>query len=100
MIKKVFVNCEEIGRLNYFIQHRDNSIFLSLFRLNPQFRNKGYFKYLFAEIVSIAKKNNIHIIYLSVGGEDNISDDYIFALYQRYGFVGDKRRMMLDIRNL
>jgi GNAT superfamily N-acetyltransferase len=98
MLKRVIVNGEEIGRINYFIQTRDNSIFLSLFRLKPEFRNKGYFKYLFAEIVSVAKNNNIHIIYLSVGAEDNIGDDYILALYRRYGFVGDKRRMMLDIR--
>ena len=100
MLRKVYVNGENIGQINYFIQTRDNSLFISLFRLKQQFRNRGYFKYLFNEAVSVAKKNNIHILQLSVGGEDNISDDYIFALYQRYGFSGDKRRMILDIRNI
>lgn len=100
MINKVFVDGEEIGRIYYFIQHQDNSIYLSLFRLKPEFRNKGYFKYLFAELISAAKKNNINIIKLSVGGEDNISDNYLFALYQRYGFVGNKKWMILDIRNI
>ena len=100
MIKKVFFNGEEIGRINYQISTIDNSIFISLFRLKPKFRNKGYFKYLFKEIILISKKNNISILILSVGAEGNIEDEYLLNLYRRYGFIGDKRRMILDIRNI
>jgi GNAT superfamily N-acetyltransferase len=100
MIKKVIINGEEIGRIQYYIQYIDNSIFISLFRLYKPYRNQGNFKHLFNEIVSIAKNLNINKLQLSVGAEDNINDDYLYALYKKYGFVGDKKRMILDIRNL
>ena len=86
MLKKVFVNGKEIGRINYQIRIIDNSIFISLFRLKPEFRGKGYFKYLFNEVLSIAKKNNINTLMLSVGGEEDIEDNYLLSLYRRYGF--------------
>jgi len=100
MIKKVFVDGVEIGRLNYQIRTIENSIFISLFRLKPEFRGRGYFKYLFNGVISIAKKNNINTLMLSVGGEGDIEDKYLLNLYKRYGFIGDKRRMILDIRNI
>ena len=89
-----------IGKIHYSPQVHDNSIFINLFFLMPKYRNCGNFKILFNEIISIAKRQNINILYLSIDGKDSISDDYLLSLYQNYGFKGDKKRMMLNIRNL
>lgn len=100
MIKKVFVDGNLIGKIYYSPQVHDNSIFINLFLLMPKYRNGGNFKILFNEMISIAKNTNVNILYLSIGGKDGISDDYLLSLYKKYGFIGDKKRMILDIRNI
>ncbi len=93
IIKEVSVDEEKIGYIEYTLQHtlEGKSIYIQYFFLSEEFRGKGMFKKLFSTIVAIGKRRRINIFYLIP------TDERTLSIYKKYGFVGDRSLMRLEL---
>jgi len=93
MIRDVRVNGKKIGYIEYILQHtlEGKSIYIQYFFLEEEYRGKGYFKKLLSTVKNIGKRRRIKIFYLVP------TDGTVYAIYKKYGFVGDMDLMRLEV---
>jgi len=69
-----------------FIFNHDGWIELSIIRINPTFKNKGYGTRIMQDIIEYADDNNI-IITLTPSTDFGSNENRLTQFYKRFGFV-------------
>jgi len=93
MIRDVRVNGRKLDISSIFcsIRWRESRFYIQYFFLEEEYRGKGYFKKLLSTVKNIGKRRRIKIFYLVP------TDGTVYAIYKKYGFVGDMELMRLEI---
>jgi len=87
MIKEVNVGDNQVGHVIYdFWDTHPKTLFIHQFKIYPQYRGLGYFKFLMVEIKKIADEIGLPVMALSVGSNE-VDENWLRSLYSRYGFT-------------
>jgi GNAT superfamily N-acetyltransferase len=92
-LKIVKFEGKKIGSIEYRMQNtlEGRSIYVDFFWLEDEYRGKGFFKVLFNTLIAVGKRKRIKIFYLIP------TDDRVYEIYKKYGFVGDKKLMRYEV---
>jgi GNAT superfamily N-acetyltransferase len=97
MEKIIEADKKDIGHIIYDIWDvAPKLLFIHQFKIYEQYRGNGYFKQLISEAKQIANESNIFLIALCVGSNE-IDENWLGKLYERYGFVDSCGLMKLDL---
>lgn len=87
MIKEVNVGDNQVGHVVYDLWDTHPKIlFIHQFKIYPEYRGRGYFKLLMAEIKKVADEIGLPVMVLSVGSNE-VDESWLRSLYSRYGFI-------------
>ncbi len=87
-----------IGKIIYHQQltNEGYSYYIELFYINKKYRGKGYFNKMINTIINISKRKYIKILYLRIASNE-VSEQRLYDLYSKYGFIGTKDLMRMEI---
>jgi len=91
-------NNDRIGKIIYHQQltNEGYSYYIELFYINKKYRGKGYFNKMINTMMNIGRRYKIYIFYLRIASRES-DENYLLNLYQKYGFIGNKELMRLNI---